>query len=172
MDFNYQENKIDKFISKRKIISLMHSSVFDGFRYISPLTISLTYLVIFQPHLRMVCIHVCCSLFVMQELAQHTISSYFEAVYWQRSWCHKGLKYFAFRQLSADFIVETTLLFTDTTFLCAVCCQICFITTVKPFLTLILTSVRTFYLIWNKGPLRMWSIDRGCLLPHGTWFHL
>jgi hypothetical protein len=33
---------------------------------------SLTYVVIFQPHLRMVCIYR--SLFVMQELARHTIS--------------------------------------------------------------------------------------------------
>jgi hypothetical protein len=39
----------------------------------------ITYVVIFQPHLRMVCIYR--SLFVMQELARHTISFYIEAIY-------------------------------------------------------------------------------------------
>jgi hypothetical protein len=51
----------------------------------------------------------------------------------------------------------------------ATCCLTCFITIVKPFLTLILTTVHTIYPIWKKGSRRVWSIDRGCLLLHGTW---
>jgi hypothetical protein len=39
-------------------------------------------------------------------------------------------------------------------------------------LTLILTTVHTIYLIWKKGSRRVWSINRGCLLLHGTWSHL
>jgi hypothetical protein len=54
---------------------------------------------------------------------------------------HKGFKCLAYRQLSAKFMVLTTILFTNTTFLWATCCLICFITIVKPFLTLILTTV-------------------------------
>ena len=38
--------------------------------------------------------------------------------------------------------------------------------------SLILTTVHTVYLIWKKGSRRVWSIDRGCLLLHGTWSHL
>jgi hypothetical protein len=71
-----------------------------------------------------------------------------------------------------SFMVVTTILFTHTTFLWATCCLICFITIVKPFLTGILTTVHTVYLIWKKGSRRVWSIDRGCLLLHGTWSHL
>jgi hypothetical protein len=135
----------------------------------SPSSTSFTYVVIFQPHLRTVCIYR--SLLFMQELARHTISFYFEAIYWQRSWCHKVFKCLAYRHLSANFMVVTTILFTQTTFLWATCCLICFITIVKPFLTLILTTVHTVYLIWKKGSQRVWSIDRGCLLLHGTWSH-
>jgi hypothetical protein len=69
-------------------------------------------------------------------------------------------------------MVVTTILFTHTTFLWATCCLICFIIIVKPFLTLILTTVHIVYLIWKKGSWRVWSIDRGCLLLHGTWSHL
>jgi hypothetical protein len=108
----------------------------------------------------------------MQELVWHTISFYFKTVYWQISWCHKVFKYLAYKQLSANFMVITTILFTHTTFLWATCCLICFITIVKPFLTLILTTVHTIYLIWKKGSGPVWSIDRGCLFLHGTWFHL
>jgi hypothetical protein len=39
--------------------------------------------------------------------------------------------------------------FTHTTFLWVTCCLMCFILVVKPFLTLILTVVRTVYLIWK-----------------------
>jgi hypothetical protein len=112
------------------------------------------------------------SLFVMQELARHTISFYFEEIYWQGSWCHKGFKCLAYRQLSANSMVVTRILFTHTTFPWATCCLICFITIVKPFLTLILTTVHTVYIIWKKGLRRVWSIDSGCLLLHGTWSHL
>jgi hypothetical protein len=137
---------------------------------ISPSSTSLNYVVIFQPHLRMVCIYR--SLFVMQELVRHTISFYFEAVYWQTRWCHKGFKCLAYRQLTANFMVATTILFTHTTFLRAICSLICFITSVQPFLTLILTTVHTVYLSWKKGSQWVWSIDRGCLLLHGTWSYL
>jgi hypothetical protein len=75
-------------------------------------------------------------------------------------------------QLSANFMVVKTILFTHTTFLWATCCLICFITIVKPFLTLILTTGYTVYLIWKKGSRQVWSIDRGCLLLHDTWSHL
>jgi hypothetical protein len=137
---------------------------------IFPSLTSSTYVVIFQPHLRMVCIYR--SLFVMQELARHTISFYFETIYWQISWCHKGFKCLAYRQLSAHFMVVKTILFTYTIFLSVTCCLICFITIVNPFLTLILTTVHTVDLIWKKGSRRVWSIDRGYLLLHGTCSHL
>jgi hypothetical protein len=64
------------------------------------------------------------------------------------------------------------ILFTHATFLWATRCLICFITIVKPFLILILTTVQTVYLVWKKGSRRVWSIDRGCLLLHGIWSHL
>jgi hypothetical protein len=54
----------------------------------------------------------------------------------------------------------------------ATCCLIYFITIVKSFLTLILTTVYTVYLIWKKGSQRVWSIDRGCLPLHDIWSHL
>jgi hypothetical protein len=69
-------------------------------------------------------------------------------------------------------MVVATILFTHTTFLWATCCLVCFITIVKPFLILILTTVHTVYLIWKKGSRQVWLIDRGCLLLHGTWYHL
>jgi hypothetical protein len=102
----------------------------------------------------------------------YVISFYFEAIYWQRSWCHKGFKCLAYRQLSANFMVVTTTLFTHTTFLWATCCVICFITIVKPFLTLILTTVHTVYLIWKKGSRRLWSIDRGCSMAPDPTFDI
>jgi hypothetical protein len=88
-----------------------------------------------------------------------------------KSWCHKGFTCLAYRQLFANFRIVTTILFTDKTFLWTKCCLICFVTIVKPFLTLIFTTVHTGDLIWKKGSRRMWSIDRGCLLLHGTWSH-
>jgi hypothetical protein len=67
--------------------------------------------------------------------------------------------------LQANFMVVTTISFTHTTFLWATCCLICFITIVKPFLTLILTTVHTFYLNLEKG-LTAGVIDRqGMLNP-------
>jgi hypothetical protein len=69
------------------------------------------------------------------------------------------------------FYGRYNILFTHTTFLWATCCLIRFITIVKPFLTLILTTVHNVYLIWRKGSRRVWSIYRGCLLLHGTWSH-
>ena len=47
------------------------------------------------------------------------------------------------------FYGPPTILFTHTTFLWATCCLKCFITIVKPFLTLILTTVHSVYLIWK-----------------------
>jgi hypothetical protein len=35
-----------------------------------------------------------------------------------------------------------------------------------------MTTVHTVYLIWNKGSRRMWPVNRGCSLLHGTWSHL
>jgi hypothetical protein len=142
----------------------------NGTISISPSSTSLTYVVISQPHLRMVCTYR--SLFVMQELARHTISFYFEAVYWQTITCHKGFKFLAYMHLSANVIVVTTILFTHTTFLVATCCLTRFIAIVKPFLILVFTTVHTVYLIWKKGSRRVWSIDRGYSLLHGTWSHL
>jgi hypothetical protein len=91
---------------------------------------------------------------------------------WQTSWCHKGFRCLAYRQLSANFMAVTTILFTHTTFLWATCCLVCFITIVKPFLTLMFTTVHIVYLIWKKGSWWVLSIDRGCLLLHDTWYHL
>jgi hypothetical protein len=136
---------------------------------ISPSSTSLIHLITSRPHMRMVCIY--CSLFLMHENVRHTISFYFEINYWQRSWCHKIFKCLAYRQLSANFMFVTTILFTHTPFLWATCCLICFITIVKPFLTLILTTVHTVYVIWKKGSLLVWSIDRGCLLLHCNLSH-
>jgi hypothetical protein len=59
----------------------------------------------------------------------------------------------AYRQLSANFMVVTTILFTHTTF--GPHAVWCFITIVKTFLTLILTTVYTVYLIWKKGSRRV-----------------
>jgi hypothetical protein len=74
-------------------------------------------------------------LFDMQELARHTISFWFQAVYWQTSWCYRGFNCLVYRQLSANYMVVTTILFVNTTFLWATCCLICFIQIVQPFLT-------------------------------------
>jgi hypothetical protein len=52
--------------------SYLLSFKINGTISISPSSTSLTYVVIFQPHLGMVCVY--SSLFVMQELARHTIS--------------------------------------------------------------------------------------------------
>jgi hypothetical protein len=145
----------------------------NGTISISLSSTSLTFVhVIFQPQLRIMCIYR--NLFVMQEIAWYTISftCMFEAVYWQTSSCQNGFKCLAYRQVSANFMVVKTILFTHTTFLWVTCCLICFITIVKPFLTLILNVVHTVYLIWKKGSRRVWPINRGCLLLHGTWYHL
>jgi hypothetical protein len=75
------------------------------------------------------------NLFDMQELVRHTISFLFEAIYWQISWCHRGFNCLVYRQLSANFMVVTTILFAHTTFLWATCCLICFIPIVKRFFT-------------------------------------
>jgi hypothetical protein len=105
----------------------------NGMISISPLSTSLTCVVIFQLHLHMV--HIYRSLFDMQELARNTISFKFEAVYLQTSWCHRGFNCLVYRQLSSNFKVVTTILFAHTTFLWATCCLICFIPIVKLFLT-------------------------------------
>jgi hypothetical protein len=39
------------------------------------------------------------SLFDMQELARHTISFKFKAIYWQISWCRRGFNCIVYRQL-------------------------------------------------------------------------
>jgi hypothetical protein len=105
----------------------------NGMISISPSSTSHIYVVIFQLHLHMA--YTYRSLFDMQELARHTISFEFEAVYWQISWCHRGFNCLVYRQLSANSVVVTTILFTHTTFLWATCCLICFIPIVNPFLT-------------------------------------
>jgi hypothetical protein len=46
----------------------------------------------------------------------------------------QGLQLSLYRQLSANFMVVTTILFAHTTFLWGTCCLICFIPIVKPFL--------------------------------------
>jgi hypothetical protein len=99
----------------------------------SPSSTSLTYVVIFQLHLHTVYIYR--SLFDMQALARHTISFKFEAIYWQISWCHRGFNYLVHRQLCANFMVVTTILFAHTTLLRATCSLIYLIPIVKPFLT-------------------------------------
>jgi hypothetical protein len=76
----------------------------------------------------------------------------------------------AFRKFYGRY--NDLVLFTHTTFLWATCCLMCFITIVKLFFTLIFTTVHTVYLIWKKGSRWVWSIDRGCLLLHGTWSNL
>jgi hypothetical protein len=53
--------------------------------------------------------------------------------YRQASWCYRGFNCLVYRQLSANFMVVTTMLFAHTTFLWATCCLICFIPIVKPF---------------------------------------
>jgi hypothetical protein len=80
----------------------------NGMISISPLSTFLTYIVIFQLHLHMVYIYR--SLFDMQELARLTISFWFEAVYWQTSWCYHGFNCLIHRQLSENFMVVTTIL--------------------------------------------------------------
>jgi hypothetical protein len=105
----------------------------NGMISISPLSTSFTYVVIFQLQLHMV--YIFRNLFHMQELARHTTSFYFEAIYWQISWCHRGFNCLVDRQLSANFMVVTTILFAHATFLWATCCLICFIPIIKPFLT-------------------------------------
>jgi hypothetical protein len=97
------------------------------------LSTSLTYVVIFQLHLHMAYIYRI--LFDMQELAWQTISFQFEVVYWQISWCHRGFNCHVYRQLSANVIVVTTIIFAHAAFLWATCCLIYFIPFVKPFLT-------------------------------------
>jgi hypothetical protein len=57
------------------------------------------------------------SWFGMQELVRHMIRFLFEAVYWQISWCHRGFNSLVYRQLSANFMVVTMILFAHTTFL-------------------------------------------------------
>jgi hypothetical protein len=37
---------------------------------------------------------------------------------------------------------------------------------------LILTSGCAVYRTWKCGSRRVWSVNRGCLLLHGTWSHL
>jgi hypothetical protein len=71
----------------------------------------------------------------------------------------QGFRRLAYRQLSAYFMVVTKILFTHTTFLWATGCLICFVSIVKPFLRLILTTVHTVYLIWKIG-LTVGVIDR------------
>jgi hypothetical protein len=105
----------------------------NGMIPISPSSTFLTYVVIFQLHLHMVYIYG--SLFYMQELVRHTIIFWFETVYWQTSWCHRGFNFLVYRLLSANFMVVTTILFAHTTFRWTTCCLICFIPIVKPFLT-------------------------------------
>jgi hypothetical protein len=56
-------------------------------------------------------------------------------LYWQISWCRRGVNCLIYRQLSANSMVITTILFTHTTILWATCCLLCFIPIVKPFLT-------------------------------------
>jgi hypothetical protein len=83
----------------------------NGMISISPSSTSLTYVVIFQLHLHMAYIYR--SLFHMQDFARHTISFWFEAVYWQISWCHRGFNCLDYRQFSANVMVVTTFLWTN-----------------------------------------------------------
>jgi hypothetical protein len=75
------------------------------------------------------------------------------------SWCRRGFNYLVYRQLYANVMVVTTILFAHTTFLWATCCLICFIPIVKPFLT---------HWSWLRFVLFIWSGNRaryGC----GRW---
>jgi hypothetical protein len=91
--------------------------------------------------------------------------------YWQASRCHSGFNNLFYRQLSANFMVITTILFTHTTFRWATSCLICFIPNVKPFL-LVLTTVRNVYLIWKYSSQQMWWVGMGFLHLLGIWSHL
>jgi hypothetical protein len=64
-----------------------------------------------------------------------------------KSWCCRGFNSLICRQLSANFMVVTTILFANATFLWATCCLIRFIPIVNR--SLIMTTVRTVYLIWK-----------------------
>jgi hypothetical protein len=134
----------------------------NGAISISPSLTSLSNVVIFQHHMRIV--YTYRILFVIKELARHMIGFNFEAICWQKNLMSQGFQMSRYRQLSTNVMVVTTILFTHATFLWTTCCLICFIIIVKPFLILILTMVHTVYLIWKKGSRQVWSIDRGYLL--------
>ena len=59
-----------------------------------------------------------------------------------------------------NFMVVTTILFTHTTFLWATCCLICFITIVKLFFTLILTTVHIVTDL-DYGSYRLPNLEKG-----------
>jgi hypothetical protein len=84
-----------------------------------------------------------------------------------------GFNYLVYRQLSANVMTVTMILFAHTTILWATCCLTCtyFKQIVKPFLTHF-TTVCTIYLIWKWGSQRDWPVNRGCLFLHGSWSHL
>jgi hypothetical protein len=71
-------------------------------------------------------------------------------------------KCLAYRQLSANFMVVITILFTHTTFLWATCCLICFITIVKLFFTLTLTTVHTVTDL-DYGSYRLPNLEKGLI---------
>jgi hypothetical protein len=118
-----------KFDTNGKITTQLYDKRDDC---ISPSSTFLTNVVIFQLHLHMV--YTYCSLFDMQKLTRSTISFWFEAVYWQTSWCHKGFNCLLYRHFSVNFMVVTSILFAHT-FRFDICCLIYFIPIVKPFLT-------------------------------------
>jgi hypothetical protein len=139
----------------------------NGTISISPSSTSLTYVVIFQPHLCMVCrlyiatYSLCKSLLGIRSVftsrqtidkevdvtrvSNVSLAGSFLQIVWSLQWYYLPIQPF-FGPHAAWYV--------------------------KPFLTLILTTVHTVYLIWKKGSRRVWSIDRGCSLLHGTWFHL
>jgi hypothetical protein len=103
---------------------------------ISPSPTSLTYVGIFQLLLRMVCVYIAAYSLCKSLLDMRSVFSSRQSTDKQVN--VTGVSSFnclVYRQLSANFMVVTTILFTHTTFLWATCCLICFIPIGKSFLT-------------------------------------
>jgi hypothetical protein len=98
---------------------------------------------------------------------------FIQCIYWQTSWCHRGLYSLVYRWLPQ--ILQSLQLSSVPVQSFFRPNAMCFIPIITPFL--IHWSWRWFvplniYLSWNLGSQRMWQVDRGCLLLQGTWFHL
>ena len=106
----------------------------------------------------------------MLEHVQRMNNLHTEGNYLLTSYCHKAIKSLAWFQRSANFMVVITTLFAITV-LHWVKCWVSFSVEIESNLPSMTGFTPNISLFRTLDSRRVWPVDRGCSLLHGTWSH-